>query len=126
LPQLVEAALAAGLPVIVDACFLRHWERQPMADLAVKLDVPIQIVACSAPEPVLRQRLLARTAAGIDPSDATVEVMEHQRTWIEPLGKDEEAISHWVDAQEQTGGEAQTTKESAKALAQAVVARFRP
>ena len=114
LPQLVEAALASGLPVIVDACFLRHWERQPMADLAVKLDVPIQIVACSAPEPVLRQRLLGRTATGTDPSDATVEVMEQQRTWIEPLSKDEEAISHWV-------GELR-----GKALAQAVVARFRP
>jgi len=85
-----------------------------MARLAEKLDVPIQIVACTAPEPVLRQRLLARTAAGTDPSDATVEVMEQQRTWIEPLSKDEEAISHWV-------GELR-----GKALAQAVVARFRP
>jgi predicted kinase len=97
-----------------------------MARLAEKLGVPMQIVACGAPEPVLRQRLLARTAAGIDPSDATVEVMEHQRTWIEPLTSDEEAISHWVDAQGQTGREVQTTKESEKALAQAVVARFRP
>jgi hypothetical protein len=52
--------------------------------------------------------------------------MEHQRTWIEPLTSDEEAISHWVDAQGQTGREAQTTKESEKALAQAVAARFRP
>jgi len=126
LPQLVEPALAAGLPVVLDACFLRHRERQQMARLAASLDVPIQIVACAAPEPVLRQRLLARTAAGIDPSDATVEVMEHQRTWIEPLSKDEEAITLWVDAKEQTGGEAQTPKESEKALAQAVVARFRP
>ena len=114
LPQLVEPALAAGLPVVLDACFLRHSERQQMARLAARLGVPIQIVACRAPEPVLRQRLLARTAAGIDPSDATVEVMEHQRTWIEPLSKDEEAICHWVDAL------------SEKALAHAVVARFRP
>ena len=113
LPQLVEPALAAGLPVVLDACFLRHSERQQMARLAARLGVPIQIVACRAPEPVLRQRLLARTAAGIDPSDATVEVMEHQRTWIEPLSKDEEAICHWVDAL------------SEKALAHAVVARFR-
>jgi predicted kinase len=63
---------------------------------------------------VLRQRLLARTAAGTDPSDATVEVMEHQRTWIEPLTSDEQVISHWV-------GEL-----SDKALAQAVVDGFRP
>ena len=126
LPQLVEPALAAGLPVVLDACFLRHCERQQMARLAEKLGVPMQIVACDAPEPVLRQRLLARTAAGVDPSDATVEVMEHQRTWLEPLTSDEQAISHWVDAQGQTGREAQTTKEREKALAKAVVARFSP
>lgn len=118
LPQLVKPALAAGLPVVLDACFLRHSERQQMAALAEKLGVPMQIVGCLAPEPVLRQRLLARTAAGTDPSDATVEVMEHQRTWIEPLTSDEQAISHWV--------EVQTTKDSEKALAQAVLARFRP
>ena len=118
LPQLVEPALAAGLPVVLDACFLRHRERQQMARLAKKLGVPMQIVACTAPEPVLRQRLLARTAAGIDPSDATVEVMEHQRTWIEPLTSDEQAISHWV--------EGQVAKDSDKALAQAVAARFSP
>ncbi len=126
LPQLVEPALAAGLPVVLDACFLRHSERQQMARLAEKLGVPMQIVACRAPEPVLRQRLLARTAAGTDPSDATVEVMEHQRSWIEPLTSDEQAISHWVGEQIAPGREAQTTKESEKALAQAVVARFRP
>ncbi|MCX5938179.1 MAG: hypothetical protein NTW02_08260, partial [Cyanobium sp. LacPavin_0920_WC12_MAG_62_9] len=79
---------------------------------------PMQIVACAAPEPVLRQRLLARTAAGIDPSDATVEVMEHQRTWIVPLTSDEQAISHWV--------EGQVAKDSEKALAKAVAARFSP
>ena len=118
LPQLVEPALAAGLPVVLDACFLRHRERQQMARLAKKLGVPMQIVACTAPEPVLRQRLLARTAAGIDPSDATVEVMEHQRTWIEPLTSDEQAISHWV--------EGQVAKDSEKALAKAVAARFSP
>jgi predicted kinase len=86
----------------------------------------MQIGACRAPEPVLRQRLLARTAAGTDPSDATVEVMEHQRTWIEPLTSDEQAISHWVGAQTAPEREAQITKESEKALAQAVLAGFRP
>ena len=118
LPKLVEAALAAGLPVILDACFLKQSERLAMAALAKRLGVPLQIVACRAPEPVLRQRLLARTAAGIDPSDATVEVMEHQRGWIEPLSSEEEAICHWV--------EGQTTKDSEKALTNAVIARFRP
>ena len=117
LPQLVEPALAAGLPVILDACFLRHRERQQMASLAKRLDVPIQIVACQAPESMLRQRLLARTAARTDPSDATVEVMEQQRSWIEPLSSEELAICHWVGAQDPTDREA---------LAKAVAGRFSP
>ena len=98
LPSLVESALAGGLPVILDACFLRQGERRHMADLATRLGVPLQIVACSAPEASLRQRLLQRTAEGRDPSDATVEVMEQQLGWLEPLTPAEEAICHRVDA----------------------------
>lgn len=94
LPALVESALAGGLPVILDACFLRRGERQQMADLTRRLGVPLQIVACSAPETLLRERLLTRTAKGQDPSDATVAVMEQQRHWLEPLTPEEQAISH--------------------------------
>ena len=103
LPALVESALAGGLPVILDACCLRREERQQMANLARRLAVPLQIVACSAPETVLRERLLARTAEGQDPSDATVAVMEQQRHWLEPLTPEEQAISHRAEASEAHG-----------------------
>ena len=43
-----------------------------------------------------------------------------------PLTSDEQAISHWVGAQTAPEREAQITKESEKALAQAVLAGFRP
>jgi uncharacterized protein len=92
LPALVEAASAGGLAVIVDACFLRRSERQLMVALAGKLGIPVQIVVCTAPEPLLRQRLLERAAAGSDPSDATVEVLQSQHQWIEPLEPDEKGL----------------------------------
>lgn len=85
LPALVEAASAGGLAVILDACFLRRLERQQMASLAQRLGIPIQIVACTAPEATLRQRLVERAAAGTDPSDATLAVLEQQQLWLEPL-----------------------------------------
>lgn len=92
LPALVEAASAGGLAVIVDACFLRRSERQRMVALAGKLGIPVQIVVCTAPEPLLRQRLLERAAAGSDPSDATVEVLQSQHQWLEPLDPDEKGL----------------------------------
>ncbi|MCP9912555.1 AAA family ATPase [Cyanobium sp. BA20m-14] len=92
LPALVEAASAGGLAVIVDACFLRRSERQLMVALAGKLGIPVQIVVCTAPEPLLRQRLLERATAGSDPSDATVEVLQSQHQWLEPLDPDEKGL----------------------------------
>jgi predicted kinase len=92
LPALVEAASSGGLAVIVDACFLRRSERQRMVALAGKLGIPVQIVVCTAPEPLLRQRLLERAAAGSDPSDATVEVLQSQHQWLEPLDPDEKGL----------------------------------
>ena len=92
LPALVEAASAGGLAVIVDACFLRRSERQLMVALAGKLGIPVQIVVCTAPEPLLRQRLLKRATAGSDPSDATVEVLQSQHQWLEPLDPDEKGL----------------------------------
>jgi predicted kinase len=47
--------------------------------------------------------LLARTAEGQDPSDATVAVMEQQRHWLEPLTPEEQAISHRAEASEAHG-----------------------
>ena len=49
-------------------------------------------MVCTAPEPLLRQRLLERAAAGSDPSDATVEVLQSQHQWIEPLEPDEKGL----------------------------------
>ncbi|MCP9809399.1 AAA family ATPase [Cyanobium sp. HWJ4-Hawea] len=98
LPALVEAASAGGLAVILDACFLKQRERRQMAELAQRLGLPLKIVVCGAPEATLRQRLIGRAAAGSDPSDATVEVMQQQRLWLEPLTAEEGALVFGAEA----------------------------
>jgi hypothetical protein len=73
-----RAALEAGYAVIVDAAFLRRAERRAFEALAQELGVPFTILACRADEAVLRRRVAQRAAAGCDPSEADLAVLEHQ------------------------------------------------
>jgi predicted kinase len=86
-------ALRAGWPVIVDAAFLRRSERQHFKALAAELAVPFAILHCHAAEPVLRQRVAARHAAGNDASEADVSVLQRQIDHHEPLDDDEREIA---------------------------------
>lgn len=83
---LARAILRAGLPVVLDAAFLRREERAQAAALAKALDVPFAILVCEAPLPVLRQRLAARQG---DASEASVAVLDRLRLVAEPLGAEE-------------------------------------
>lgn len=78
LADCARTILAAGYPAVLDAAFLARRQREPMFELAEQLRVPIRIVDCSADADVLRGRVRARAARGGDPSEATVEVLEHQ------------------------------------------------
>ncbi len=87
--QLVEATglmLDAGWSVVVDAAFLKRSERDNFRALAARRGVRFAILACAAPVSELQRRLQARRG---DASEATVEVLEKQLGWIEPLGSDE-------------------------------------
>jgi len=84
-----QALLQQGWTVVVDAAFLRRHERDAFAQLARAQGCPFGILAPSAPVAVLRARIQARQARGVDPSEATLDVLERQLQWIEPLGPDE-------------------------------------
>src|SRR5690606_16078251 len=84
--------LADGWTVLVDAAFLRAAERAEFAALAQGAGVPFHILACEAPVEVLRQRITDRQARGADASEATVEVLEKQLEWLEPLDANERAL----------------------------------
>lgn len=75
---MTQQILALGLPVIVDATFIRENTRTPFIDLASTLKIPFLILHCHAPEVVLKARIEARTARASDPSEADIAVMQRQ------------------------------------------------
>ena len=86
---LAGQALQAGFSVIVDAAFLRRAERADFRALAALRGVRCVILACEAPIDELRRRLRRRQN---DVSEATVEVLEQQFAWLEPLTEDERTL----------------------------------
>jgi hypothetical protein len=93
LGQLARVVVDAGLPVIVDATFLKRAQRDAMRTLAASLDVPFVILDTTAPDKVLRARVQIRRELGHDVSEATAAVLERQLATREPLDMDEQAHS---------------------------------
>lgn len=89
--------LGAGQPVLVDATFLQRAHRGAFIALARELGVPCRILLFDAPEPVLRERVRRRAAAGGDPSEATEAVLTRQLAEREPLSAAEAALAWPVD-----------------------------
>lgn len=85
LAELAGVLLQANFPVILDAAFLRHHERESMRFMAEGLGIPFAVVECRAPVPVMLERILRRAEARADPSDATSRVLELQTAYMEPL-----------------------------------------
>ncbi|HYQ72364.1 MAG TPA: AAA family ATPase, partial [Gammaproteobacteria bacterium] len=85
LAALAGSVLAGGLPVIVDAAFLRESERERFQQLAASLGVPFGILHVQADEATLMKRIERRQQAGTDPSEAGVDVLELQLATQEPL-----------------------------------------
>jgi aminoglycoside phosphotransferase family enzyme/predicted kinase len=92
LAELARTVVAAGYTAIVDAAFLQRWQRDLLKDVAVDLNVPFTIADCSAPEPVLRERVMRRIERGRDASEATIDVLEHQLAHADPLSSEELAL----------------------------------
>jgi uncharacterized protein len=92
LAALARDIVSAGYTVVVDAAFLRRWQRDLLRTTATELHVPFAIADCAAPEPVLRARISGRLEAGRDASEATIEVLEHQLATADPLAPDELAL----------------------------------
>jgi uncharacterized protein len=89
LARLAYGMVTAGYTAIVDAAFLERSERGAFRNLAHRLDAPIFIAACVAPEAELRDRVLARGVHGHDASEAGVAVLERQLMMMERLEPDE-------------------------------------
>jgi len=89
--------LQAGFPVVIDATYLKSEQRQAAWQIAESTGTPFLILDCQAPDEVVATWLKQRQAEGLDPSDATAEVILAQRKNLEPLSPEEIAQSYRVD-----------------------------
>jgi uncharacterized protein len=96
--DLARSLLVAGYPVIVDATFLKRHDRQLFRQLARELSVPFAIADLYAPADELRRRIIQRANEGCDASEATLDVLERQLVYREPLTADERAHVFRLDS----------------------------
>lgn len=97
LNELAAVVLHAGFPVVIDATYLKHQQRQATAQVAEATGAPFLILDCAAPKAVIEGWLAQRQAKNDDPSDATMEVIEAQLANREPLTADEQPRSRHVE-----------------------------
>lgn len=100
LHQLADGALRAGFPVVIDATYLKHAQRDAAWDVALEAGAPFVILDCQAPEAVIASWLAQRQAAAKDPSDATLEVVRAQQASREALDAEELSHTKRVDTHE--------------------------
>ncbi len=100
LHRLADLVLHAGFPVVIDATYLKHAQRQGAAQVAEETGVPFLILDCHAPEAVIAGWLEQRQGEARDPSDATLEVIKTQQDTREPLDAEQQAHSKRVDTHE--------------------------
>jgi len=81
--------LQAGKPVVIDATYLRHHQREHASEIAQQAGVPFLILSCHAPDAVVAQWLQQRQQEGTDPSDANMDVIHAQQQSREPLNQQE-------------------------------------
>jgi predicted kinase len=89
LEQLAREVIDGGYPVIADAAFLKQAERECFRRLAKDLGVPFVLLHFHADKDLLHARLRQRQAAGGDPSEAGIEVLESQMQGQELLSPGE-------------------------------------
>ncbi len=79
-----STALANGHSVVLDASWHDQRWRDRARSLAREVVADLGELRCSAPQPLLEQRVRARTETGRDPSDADVAVLMHMASRDDP------------------------------------------
>jgi aminoglycoside phosphotransferase family enzyme/predicted kinase len=95
--ELSRKILGLGIPVVVDAAFLRRSEREAFRSLAEQAGARFLILDFHAPLHVLRGRVAERSARGYDASEAGLAVLERQIATREPLTPSEMAVAMTID-----------------------------
>lgn len=100
LVELARAITDAGIPVLIDAACLMRWQRSLFRSFSHEHGIPFAIIHCRADDDVLRSRIVARDKAGDDPSEAGLDVLQHQQKTLEPLDDGERSNALVLDTAE--------------------------
>ena len=90
LERCAAEVLSGHRTVIVDANYGKRQQRAALAGLCTRLSVPLYVVECAAPAPLLRQRIEARSSLANDASEADLSVLEAQLAQRQPIADDEQ------------------------------------
>lgn len=99
LATLARTVIESGLPVLVDATFLRREQRTAFRNLALELHTPFVMLDYQASEAILRERIGRRTLENDDASEAGIAVLEHQLDNHETLTPDESVHAIVIDTE---------------------------
>ncbi len=89
------AIIARGESVTIDASCLKAVDRQLFYDAAQAAGVPVRLLVCRAPRPVIEENLRKRAALAVDASDADISIARHQR-FEAPTCDELEAVT-WIE-----------------------------
>ncbi len=89
IPDLAKNSLNGGITTIIDAAFLKYKERRIMFSISKTMKVPYIIIECKCSDSIAKTRIKDRLKKGLDPSDATLEIREKQKSYIEYLNAKE-------------------------------------
>jgi len=98
LARLAGEILDAGWPVIVDATFTARGQRDLLRETARTRNAAFRILDFPVPVATLRERIVERSRAGTDASEADLAVLQHQLESEEPLAADEQPDIVRIDA----------------------------
>lgn len=98
--RLAALTLRSGHDVLVDATFLARARRGRFRRLAQAQGAAFAILVLDAPIEILRRRVIRRLAEGCDASEASLAVLEHQRSNCECLDEVERSLALQIDSSE--------------------------
>jgi predicted kinase len=99
LASLAEPLLRAGYPVIVDATFLKRWQRELFSALAARLGVDLVILDIEVDRSILEGWIKERQGTGRDASEADLRVVDHQLEAQDALTGNERSLTRVIRAE---------------------------
>lgn len=99
LRKLAAAVVGAGWPVIVDAAFLKAWQRESFRALAADMIVPFFVFDVRTGRTAMLDRIRSRRQSAADASDADDRVLERQFDESEALAPEERVHTLFIETE---------------------------